>query len=740
MKEPARSDGLLFSLWVALTVAAAARAAVSGEIFGAVALTLFWALIYGAGLAYARSHDGPPPKPLSNGVALVGMIAFLAMLMTSGLVQALMTLVLWLQAARNFALKGRRDAYFALAIGLALITFSAAEARSGFFLVALAIFGFAAFITLLYCHRLHGVEGELGNHAAPGSVKAHPFPILHLGALCGVLLLLASTWYLLIPRPDPIHFGVVPTQGGDQYASESWERESRGQSAGRSGSVPGKSGKDGTADPRPSTDGGSLEQIDITRSGQSGGSIDPNAIVMYVQADRPLYLRRLSFDRFENDRWSASDTRLRKILPQEGEFNLPGPDMGDKVRYTVQIVSAKTDTLPLSAHAKQVVAPASVIGLSRDGAVHLPRFMEPGFGYAATSILPVDIARPIAHDVPADPAPYLQLPEDFSPRIAGLAREVTASAATPLDRAAALESHLRSAYAYSFETVLTSQGVTPLDAFLFETRRGHCEFFASAMAVMLRGLGIPSRVVHGYLAHNLNPVTGFYEVRAFDGHAWVEAHIDGRGWMTFEPTAAYPAPQRKPQTGTALFDLKTYTEQLALQEALQGRWSSKATIAAVLRQVVEFWHASVLKLRVALENLGNWLSAHAPVLAATVFLSASLAAAAYFFRASLLLLWAQLALRLTPAAKVPLAAFRHLERLARTRQLGKEATETADEYIDRLLIDYAAQENELNLLRRAFNTTRYGGAKWTQINEVAQAFLVVGAALKGGAVRSTGAA
>jgi transglutaminase-like putative cysteine protease len=461
---------------------------------------------------------------------------------------------------------------------------------------------------------------------------------------------------------------------------------------------------------------------------------------MYVQADRPLYLRRRTFDRFENDRWSASDTRLRKILPQEGEFNLPGPDKGDRARYTVQIVSAKIDTLPLSAHARQVVAPASVIGLSHDGNVHLPGPMEPGFGYAATSILPVDTDRPIAHDVPADPAPYLQLPEDFSPRIAGLAQQVTERATTALDRAVALESHLRSAYAYSFETVFTSQNLTPLDAFLFETRRGHCEFFASALAVMLRSLGIPSRVVHGYLAHSFNPVTGFFEVRAFDGHAWVEAHIDGRGWMTFEPTAAYPAPQRKPQTGTALFDLKTYTEQLAQQEALQGKWSLKSSIAVAMRQAVESWHALVLKLRIGLENLADWLSAHAPVLAATVFLSGALAVAGYVFRVNLFLLWAQLTLRLTPAPKVPLAAFRLLERLARTRQLGKKAGETADEYIDRLLIGYVAQENELNLLRRAFNVTRYGAVNWTQTNDVAQAFSIIGAALKARVVRAGGAA
>jgi hypothetical protein len=396
----------------------------------------------------------------------------------------------------------------------------------------------------------------------------------------------------------------------------------------------------------------------------------------------------------------------------------------------VQIVSARLDALPLSAHARRLVAPASVVGLSGDGAVHLPRPTEPGFAYAATSILPVDFPRPIAYDVPADFAPYLQLPANFSPRIAALAREVAEGAATPFDRALALESHLRSAYAYSFETVLTSQNVTPLDAFLFETRRGHCEFFASAMAVMLRSLGIPSRVVHGYLAHSFNPVTGFYEVRAFDGHAWVEAQIDGRGWMTFEPTAAYPMPQRQPNTGTTLFDLKTYTEQLARQEALQGKWSPKATIAAALRRVVELWHAAVLTLRIALENIGSTLAAHAPALTATVLLSAALLAAAHFFRAALLLLWAEAALRLTPAAKVPLAAFRHLERIARTRKRGRETGETADEYIERLVIEHGAQENELDLLRCAFNAVRYGGEKWERTSEVARAFSIVGALFK----------
>ena len=74
--------------------------------------------------------------------------------------------------------------------------------------------------------------------------------------------------------------------------------------------------------------------------------------------------------------------------------------------------------------------------------------------------------------------------------------------------------------------------------FLFETKTGHCEYFASAMAIMLRLQGVPARLVTGFSATNKNPLTGYFEVRALDAHAWVEAYFPAHGWVTFEPTPA----------------------------------------------------------------------------------------------------------------------------------------------------------------------------------------------------------
>ena len=133
---------------------------------------------------------------------------------------------------------------------------------------------------------------------------------------------------------------------------------------------------------------------------------------------------------------------------------------------------------------------------------------------------------------------YLQLPP-LDPRIPDLARRVTASADNPFDKAVTLESYLRSNYGYTLN--LTGKlGDDPLARFLFETREGHCEYFASAMAILLRSIGIPSREVNGFLPGEYNDLGGDYIVRASDAHSWVEVYFPGTGWLTFDPTPAAP--------------------------------------------------------------------------------------------------------------------------------------------------------------------------------------------------------
>jgi len=134
---------------------------------------------------------------------------------------------------------------------------------------------------------------------------------------------------------------------------------------------------------------------------------------------------------------------------------------------------------------------------------------------------------------------YLQLPR-LDPRIAPLAQQITAADSDNYDKAAALERYLRTHFRYTLQ-LSRSAPRDPLANFLFERKEGHCEYFASAMAVMLRTLRIPSRVVNGFRTGEFNDLTSQYLVRASNAHSWVEAYFPGYGWISFDPTPAAPA-------------------------------------------------------------------------------------------------------------------------------------------------------------------------------------------------------
>jgi protein-glutamine gamma-glutamyltransferase len=133
------------------------------------------------------------------------------------------------------------------------------------------------------------------------------------------------------------------------------------------------------------------------------------------------------------------------------------------------------------------------------------------------------------------PDHYLQLPEKLDPRIPQLAHKLTDSERSPYRRAVAIEHYLTTQYGYTLQ-LPAQPPADPLADFLFRRRRGHCEYFASSMAVLLRTVGIPSRVVTGFRGAQFNQLNSTYIIRASDAHSWIEAYIPGAGWVTFDPT------------------------------------------------------------------------------------------------------------------------------------------------------------------------------------------------------------
>jgi transglutaminase-like putative cysteine protease len=135
---------------------------------------------------------------------------------------------------------------------------------------------------------------------------------------------------------------------------------------------------------------------------------------------------------------------------------------------------------------------------------------------------------------------YLDLPDEIPDRVYQLAEEITAGQPSVYDKAAALEQYLRS-FPYTLDLPEHPVGRDIVDYFLFDLKKGYCDYYASSMVVMARHLGIPARLAVGYVTRNYDDADGHFVVTADQAHSWVEIYFPGYGWVTFEPTAGREA-------------------------------------------------------------------------------------------------------------------------------------------------------------------------------------------------------
>ncbi|MDT8384452.1 MAG: DUF3488 and transglutaminase-like domain-containing protein [Gammaproteobacteria bacterium] len=146
----------------------------------------------------------------------------------------------------------------------------------------------------------------------------------------------------------------------------------------------------------------------------------------------------------------------------------------------------------------------------------------------------------LAIDRAPDPVRYLQLPTDRAPRARDLARQFRHAAGDDARTVSLALQYLREqAFYYSRQPPLL--GADPVDEFLFDTRRGFCEHYASAFVFLMRAAGIPARVVTGYQGGEMNPQSDYFIVRQSDAHAWAEVWLPQQGWRRIDPTSVIPA-------------------------------------------------------------------------------------------------------------------------------------------------------------------------------------------------------
>ena len=247
---------------------------------------------------------------------------------------------------------------------------------------------------------------------------------------------------------------------------------------------------------------------------------------------------------FEDGRepWSdLPESRIEPILlaPDESDF-----DNGSSIRLRV---APLTDSGRIPAGVVPVSRHANIVGLDGSYRPFSGTFEmeEPVLGYQWWSILPRPSERDLNRARTIDDPTYTQLPDDLDRRIHELAQSITSGHRTPYAKAQAIESYLKNNYRYVLGKDSTKPprpaGFDAVEWFLFETREGTCGQFSSAFTVLARSVGLPARVVSGWM---ISPTSRSQTVYSDQGHQWAEVAFEGIGWITFEATASGGAPSR----------------------------------------------------------------------------------------------------------------------------------------------------------------------------------------------------
>lgn len=241
---------------------------------------------------------------------------------------------------------------------------------------------------------------------------------------------------------------------------------------------------------------------------------------MARQPQQKLYWRGVVFNRMQGQRWIRNEA----VPGEQPIFS------GQPVEQTIYSEPATSRVL---------------VALDRPFSISLPRLKRTPDGlfehsgsagkrlnYTAVSEVSGVVATSAAIKIPF----YLHLPAGLSPKVIKLADDIRRRGSSERERLELLETYFRNGgYRYSLRGLPT--GERALEQFLFENRQGHCEFFASAFAVLLRAAGVPCRLVGGYVGGEYNQLGGYYLVTEDMAHVWVEAWIEGSGWTRIDPSS-----------------------------------------------------------------------------------------------------------------------------------------------------------------------------------------------------------
>lgn len=518
-------------------------------------------------------------------------------------------LLIWLQVLHSFDLPKRKDLFYSMWVGLVLISVAATISRDLFFGGYLVAFIVLATTSLFY--------SNLSSH------QVLKLPRLFVGRLLLPTLVLtlmsAAVAFMFIPRyegmkirnlPVSMRIKALPLFRG-QIKNPAYPSRSSTEEANNA------QGKRQRGKFDPFSYYGFSTELDLNYRGQLS-----DEIVMRVKSSRASYWRAMVFDKYKGGQWEMTyPFELRRltgntppIYVRETSRLFKNIVPREQVTQTFFIEKDQSNLIFMAPYAEFLYFPTEYVLLDVYGGVRSPIELFHGTVYSVVSEMPMfnlnslRRARPINASDEIDPM-YLQVPANISKRVRQLTQSLVKHTQNPADAILTLQQHLRHNYPYKLDIPEFPEGRDTVDYFLFEQKAGYCEHFASSLAMMSRLLGIPSRLVTGYSSGQYNPVTGYFDVRSNDAHAWVEIYFPHHGWVPFDPTPGYEAyrgeqsiyqdtPSR--QFWSYFMDLIPKSWKTFIQNMIQGALQGFATVLGALGAVLLYLAGPLLSLMVGI--------------------------------------------------------------------------------------------------------------------------------------------
>ena len=445
-------------------------------------------------------------------------------------------MLLWLSVLNSFDMPRRHNLFIAQIVGTILVIVTATLSRD-------LAFGFVLipyFVALL-------IWSHLDSLAAFGVRPQARSVARELVLAGGGAVAIAAIVFLGLPRGGAPMLHRLPMSGELQLPfHQDTQVQNPAYPAGRDDSGPHQANPDAYY--------GFTDALDLDYRGKLS-----DQVALRIRASRPEYWRGMAFDHFDGRVWTM--TRPDKVHRLESgtlDYQLPQETLaifGSPRVETLYVEQNQSNLVLLPGGARELFFPSSLLYRDAYGSLRSPVTLDRGLYYSVES-QPLYWDRRIldAAGEPRGPiasrmAAYLEVPADLPARDVALAHRLVRGAKGPYERVRAILNYLRRTYPYDLSIPHFPPHVDQVDYFLFDQRRGYCEHFASALAVLARTVGVPTRLVTGYAPGSYDMFTGYWDIRTADAHAWVEAYFAGIGWVPFDPTPGFAPPAQMARSG-----------------------------------------------------------------------------------------------------------------------------------------------------------------------------------------------